>query len=59
MLIFWKNYENSIFSKKLNIDPKCMKLKYDGPEEMLFRFALTKHAQKPFGGGILMHLVTS
>ena len=36
-----------------------MKSKYDGPEEMLFRFALTKHAYKPFGGKILMHFVTS
>ena len=59
MLIFSKNHEISNFTKIWNICPKCMKSKYDGPEAMLFRFALAEHAYKPFEGRILMHLVTS
>ena len=59
MLFFFKNHEISIFSKIRNVGPKCMKSKYDGPKEMLVRFALPEHAYEPFGGGISKHMVTS
>ena len=58
-LIFFKNHEFLFFSKNRNICPKCMKSKYDGPREMLSRFALQEYAYKPFGVGILEHMVTS
>ena len=59
MLIFLKNHEISNFSKNRNIDPKCMKSKYDGPEVMFFRFAMPEPTYVPFGGGILKYEVTS